>query len=346
MKTATERLALTLADAFTISRESMTETANVLVRIEDDEGTTGVGGAAPSRYYGETAATVEAVLPDLLGIVEDQADPHALQRLERALAEAVGDNPAAKAAVSIALYDLVAKRVDLPLYRYWGLDPDRAPTTSFTIGLADPDRMREKAGDAVNSGFDVLKVKLGTAPERDRTRIAAIREAAPDATIRVDANEGWTPRQAVTMSDALADHGVEFLEQPVAATDRVGQQFVFEHSAVPIAADESCVTASDVPTVAHRADVAVVKLMKCGGLGPAIELIDAAHAHDLEVMLGCMIESNASIAAAAHLSPLVEYADLDGSLLLAADPYAGVPMPEGRIDLDAVDRPGTGAVRT
>jgi len=337
-----ERLELPLETPFTIARGTQTVSENVVVRIEDGEGRVGVGGAAPARHYGETADTVAAVLPDLLAVVEDVGDPHQRQRIERRLRETVRDNPAARCAVSVALHDLVAKRADLPLYRYWGLDPDRTVRTSFTIGLDDLDRMREKAADAVDAGHEVLKVKVGT--DRDEAVVDAVRSAAPDARIRVDANEAWTPREAVRMSETLADYGVEFVEQPVPAEHPEGLRFVYERSALPIAADESCVTVDDVARVADRTDIVTIKLMKCGGLAEARRMIHAARAQGLAVMLGCMVESNASIAAAAHLAPLLDYADLDGSLLLARDPFAGVPMRNGAIDLASVDRPGTGAV--
>ncbi|MFB6108175.1 MAG: dipeptide epimerase [Haloplanus sp.] len=334
-----ERVTLPLEHPFTISRGTKTHAETVVVTVADEGDQTGVGGAAPAAHYGETVATVEAVLPDLLAAVEEVGDPHALDRIERRMAETVRDNPAARCAVSVACHDLAAKRLGVPLYRLWGLDPERAPPTSLTVGIDDAETMRAKAEAAVDAGFSVLKVKLGT--DRDRELLSAVREAAPEATVRVDANEGWTPREAVSNIEWLADEGVEFVEQPVPAENPAGLRFVYERSALPIAADESCVTLSDVPRVADRADVANIKLMKCGGLREARRMIHAARAEGLEVMLGCMIESNASIAAACHLAPLLDYADLDGSLLLADDDYDGPDLSGGRIRLP--DRPGTGA---
>ncbi|WP_436927722.1 dipeptide epimerase [Halosimplex amylolyticum] len=336
-----ERLSLPLADPFTIARGTTETAENVLVRISD--GTyEGIGAAAPSSYYGETPETVEAVLPDLLGVVEAVGDLHARQRIERETREVLGRNPAARAAVDIALADLAAKRLDVPLYRQWGLDPAEAPISSFSIGSADPDEMRAKAGRAVAEGYSVLKVKLGTG--RDAERLAAVREGAPEARIRVDANGAWTPAEAVAKTDALAAHGVEFLEQPVPADDVDGLRHVREHGAVPVAADESVETAADVARVADAVDVVVAKVQKCGSLRATREVAAVAHAHGCEAMLGCMVESDAAIAASCHLAPLFDYVDLDGSLLLAADPFDGVPMPGGDIDLAATDRPGTGAI--
>ena len=330
-----ERVSLPLAEEFTIARDTQTAAENTIVRITDDSGATGVGAAAPSAHYGETPATVEAVLPDLLAVVERAGDPHARQRIERERDEVVRDNPAAHAAVDIALADLAATRLGVPLFRQWGLDPDATPKTSFTIGLDTTDRMREKAADAVTAGHGVLKVKLGT--DRDREILGAIRAAAPDVRLRVDANEAWTPTEAVRKIEALDECDVEFVEQPVAADDPAGLRHVAARSKLPLAADESCVRLTDIPRVAEWADIANVKVMKCGGLGPARQMLHAARAHGLETMLGCMIESNAAIAAACHLAPLVDYADLDGALLLESDPYAGVPVDDDGIHLEMLD---------
>jgi L-alanine-DL-glutamate epimerase-like enolase superfamily enzyme len=344
LTTEFERVSYPLADDFTIARGTQTDAKNVVVRITDDGGMTGVGAAAPSRHYGESVETVEAVLPDLLREVEAIGDAHAIDRIERRMHETYNANPAARAAVSIALHDLAAKRLGLPLYRQWGADPDECPPTSFTIGLDTTARIREKTAAAVEDGYSVLKVKLGT--DRDEEIVEAVRESAPDATIRVDANEAWTPREAVRKSEMLAAYGVEFVEQPVPAEDPEGLKFVYDRSALPVAADESCVTLEDVPAVADRTDIVNLKLMKCGGLTEARRMIHAARAHGLEVMLGCMIESNAAIAAACHLAPYLDYADLDGALLLAEDDYEGVPIEDGTIRLADLEQSGTGARRT
>ncbi|UIO99383.1 dipeptide epimerase [Halobaculum sp. CBA1158] len=344
LTTSFERVSLPLEHDFTISRGTTVAAENVIVRIADEGGMVGVGAAAPSAHYGETADTVAAVLPDLLAAVETVGDPHAIAAIEARMESVVSDNPAARCAVSIALHDLAAKRLGVPLYRLWGLNPADAPTSSFTIGIDDTATMREKTREAVDAGYSTLKLKLGT--DRDREVVEAVCEEASDATLRVDANEAWTPRETARKSEWLADLGVEFIEQPLPASDPAGLKDAHERSVLPIAADESCVTLSDIPRIADRCDIANLKLMKCGGLLEAKRMIHAARAHGLEVMLGCMVESNAAIAAGCHLGPLLDYADLDGSLLLAedADPFEGVAMPEGRIELGAVERNGTGAV--
>jgi L-alanine-DL-glutamate epimerase-like enolase superfamily enzyme len=338
LSTAFERVSLPLSDRFAIARGASETVTNLVVRISDGA-QTGVGAAAPAEYYGETPESAGTALPDLLAAVESVGDPHAQQAIERGLRERAPDEAAARAAVSAAVHDLAARTAEEPLYRRWGHDPGAAPPTSFTIGIDTPARMAEKAAEARAAGYPVLKVKAGT--DDDRARIEAVREAAPEARLRVDANGAWEPAAAVANTRWLADCGVEFLEQPVAAGDPAGLRRVTEEGALPVAADESCVTAADVPRIADAVDIVVVKLMKCGGLRPARRQIAAARAQGLEVMVGCMVGSNAAIAAACHLAPLATYADLDGALLLAEDPYAGVPVTEGRIDLGAVEA-GTG----
>ena len=333
-----ERLTLPIDGAFTISRGSKTEVETVVVHVSDEGGQTGVGAAAPDAHYGETADTVCAVLPDLLDAVEDVNDPLALGEIERRVRAVVRDNPAARAAVSIAVHDLATRRLGVPLYRHFGLDADRAPPTSYTVPIDDPEAMGERAAGVVADGYGIVKVKLGT--DRDRERMASIRDAAPDATIRVDANEAWTPSEAIEKSEWLADLGVEFVEQPVPAENPDGLRRVYERSALPVAADESCVTLPDVPAVADSVDIVNLKLMKCGGVREAVRMVHAARAQGLEVMLGCMVESTASIAAACHLAPLVDYVDLDGALLLAEDAYEGPSYAGGTLAVP--DRPGTG----
>jgi L-alanine-DL-glutamate epimerase-like enolase superfamily enzyme len=335
-----ETIELALDVPFRIARGTTETTENVVVTIEAG-GETGYGAAAPSPRYGETTATVEALLPDLLAVVERVGDPHARREIADRMGDVVRGNPAAKAAVDVALWDLAGKLLGAPTYRLLGLAPDsEQPPTSITVGIDETAAMRDRAEDAIEAGYSTLKVKLGT--DRDLEIVDAIRSVAPEASIRVDANEAWGPTEAVRLCRALDDYGVEFVEQPVPADEPAGLEYVHERSPLPIAADESCRTAADVPALADRCDIVNLKLMKAGGITPAVELIHAARAHGLDVMCGCMIETNAAIAGAVQLLPLLDHADLDGSLLLAADPYEGVPAEAGRFDLGAVDS-GTGA---
>jgi len=238
---------LPVEDPFTIARGTTGTTDAFVVRLEH-EGVVGVGGGTPSAYYGESPDSVADVLPDLLAIVEDVDDPHAGQRIADRLSRRAPDAPAARAAVSTALADLAARDLGVPLYRQWGLDPDVAPPTSYTVGIADPEEMADRTRSAIEAGFDHLKVKLGT--DDDRARFDAVREAAPNAAIRVDANEGWDADEAVAKADWLAAADVEFLEQPVPASDLDGLRRITAETSLPVCADEACVTASDVPRVA------------------------------------------------------------------------------------------------
>jgi L-Ala-D/L-Glu epimerase len=332
-----ETLELHLRDPFRISRGVQTVARPVLAHIADGEHE-GVGEAAPSSFYGETGDTVRACLAlfgDLLG-----DDPFAFQRIIDAMDSRIHLNPAAKAAVECALHDLAGKRLGIPVYQLFGLDPERTPQTSFTIGIAEPEEMARKAAAA--NDYPILKVKVGTAD--DVARLRAIREVRPDASIRVDANAAWaTPRVAATAIEQLARFDLQFVEQPLAPGDPDDLRWLRQHSPLPIFADESCVTAAEVHRLAGAVDGIVVKLAKCGGLRAALLQIQAAHLHGMQVMIGCMIESSVGITAAAHLTPLVEFADLDGNLLVRDDPFRGVTVDRGTLVLPSA--PGLGVER-
>ncbi|HLJ82069.1 MAG TPA: dipeptide epimerase [Ktedonobacterales bacterium] len=330
-------LDLTLATPFRISRSVQHIAANVLVEIEH-EGLTGIGEAAPSWYYGERREMVLAALPHLSERLGD--DPLLIEDIIGELDNALyHGNADAKAALDMALYDLAGKTLGVPVYRLLGLNPAHTPVTSFTIGIDTPKAMAEKARAATEAGYPILKIKVGT--PHDVETVRAIRDAT-DATLRVDANAAWTAKEAIQTINALAPYNIEFVEQPVAAGDLEGMKLVRENVPLHIIADESCITLEDIPLMVGRADGINIKLMKCGGLRNALKMIATARAHHLKVMLGCMIESSLSITAAAHISPLVDYADLDGPLLIAADPFDGVRYDSGKLVLP--DRPGLGVV--
>ncbi|MBI3961395.1 MAG: dipeptide epimerase [Deinococcus sp.] len=320
---------------FTISRGTSTVYRRVIVQLTH-EGVSALGEAAPSPYYGETADTVVAALElfrPLLG-----ADPFNRQAIMGRLGQALGGNNAAKAAINLALWDLAGKLLGEPLYRLLGLDAAATPRTSLTIALDQPAAMAERAQAAYALGFSLIKVKLGTGHDRDI--VTAIREAVPQATLRVDANAAWTPSQALHYLGWLAELGVELVEQPLPAADIEGLRRVTSASPLPIVADESAPNLASLRQLKGAVSGVNIKLMKCGGIDAALEMIHAARALGMLVMLGCMVETSVAIAAGAHLSPLVDYADLDGSLLLADDPFQGPTFPKGRITL--VDDPGLG----
>ncbi|HEU4563017.1 MAG TPA: dipeptide epimerase [Gemmatimonadaceae bacterium] len=338
MRLSHEILTLRTKHPFTIARGSTSEYRVVWVRITDDDGAEGWGEADPSKFYGETAASVVAALSLFAPIVE-RADPWMMESVEAELARAIRWNGAAKTAVSAALHDLAAKRLGVPLHRMWGLDPARAPRSSFTIGIGDVTELRRKVAEA--EPYPILKVKLGT--DRDEEIIRTVRDAAPDKLLRVDANAAWTAKRALEMIELLAELEVEFVEQPLPPHDLEGLRFVRDRSPLPIIADESCVVATDIPRLVGAVDGINIKLAKCGGLREAQRMIATARAHGLLVMMGCMIESSLGIAAAAQLAPLLDFADLDGAALLADDPFRGPSIDGGVIAIPSA--PGLGVTR-
>lgn len=326
-------LDLTLTTPFRISRSVQTLAHNVQTRIDVD-GVEGIGEAAPSGFYGERRESVFMALSDFGEHIE--ADPSLIEDIVASMDRRLRGNAAAKASVDMALYDLMGKRLGAPVYQLLGLNPERTPVTSFTIGIDEPAEMARKAAEAAKI-YPVLKIKVGT--DHDLDIVRAIREAT-DATLRVDANAAWTPKQAIRVIRELEPYNIEFVEQPLPPTDIEGLRFVREHVALPIIADESCVTETDIPGLVGAVDGINIKLMKCGGIHHALRMIHTARAHHLKVMLGCMVESSLSITAAAHISPLVDYADLDGNLLVSDDPFEGVRVEQGKLILP--ERAGLG----
>jgi L-Ala-D/L-Glu epimerase len=338
MKLAREIITVHTTHPFVIARGGSSEFRVVWVRVIDDDGAEGWGEAAPSRFYGETAETVMAAL-DRLAPILDTWDPWSLEAIEPEMNKALRNNGSAKTAISAALHDLAAKRLGVPLYRMWGLDPSKSPLSSYTIGIADADTLRRRVEEAAD--YPVLKVKLGS--DRDAEIIRTVRSAAPNKILRVDANAAWTAKHALRMVELLMDYDVEFVEQPLPPQDLEGLRFVRERSPLPILADESCIVASDVTRLVGVVDGINLKLSKCGGLREAHRIIATARAHGLLVMAGCMVETSLGISAAAHLAPLLDYADLDGAALLADDPFAGATIAHGQINLPA--EPGLGVKR-
>lgn len=322
---------------FVIARGGRSAYEVVWVRLTDGDGIEGWGEASPSSYYGETAQTVLTVLDTLSEHLPD--DPFDLEGAERRFERVVPKNGAARAALSAALHDLVGKRFGQPLWRLWGLDPTRAPQSSFTIGIDTPERVRQKVAEAAE--YPILKIKLGT--DHDEDILRTIRDAT-DKPIRVDANAGWTREQALAMLPVLKSYGVELLEQPLVPDDLEGLAAVRRASpGIPVVVDESCIVATDIPKVAGAVDGINIKLAKCGGLREALRMIATARAHGLLVMVGCMIETSIGITAAAHFTPLVDVADLDGAALTADDPFTGASIARGRITLPT--GPGLGVAR-
>jgi L-alanine-DL-glutamate epimerase-like enolase superfamily enzyme len=327
----TQITALQLQHPFKIARRA-TDASRQVISVEIDGG---LGETAPARFYGETVQTVSVALETIAPALPKDLD--AIHDVMEVVEATLGGNYAAKSAIDMALHDRLGKRLGVPLYQLWGLNPHKTPCTSFTIGLDEPEVMAEKTRHA--EAYPILKVKLGT--PQDIEIMQKLREVT-DKPIYVDANTAWTPKEAVRKIRELARYGVELVEQPTKPNDLAGLKFVREHSELPIIADESVKRASDIPVLAECVDGINIKLVKCGGLLEAYRMISVARVHGLRVMLGCMIESSLGITAAAHLTPLVDYADLDGHLLIANDPYTGVSLDKGKLILP--NRPGIGVM--
>jgi L-alanine-DL-glutamate epimerase-like enolase superfamily enzyme len=324
---------------FIIARGGQSEYRVVWVRLVDSDGAEGWGEAAPSKFYGETADTVLVALQRFAPVLE-QADAWSIDAIERELEKTLRWNASARCAISAALHDLAARRLGLPVWKLWGLDAKAAPRSSFTIGLA-PDAATLRARVQEAAPYPILKIKLGSSWDREVLRI--VRQEAPQALLRVDANCAWTPKQALDMLDVLNEVGVDMLEQPLPPHDLAGLRFVRERANIPVVADESCLVASDIPKLEGVVDGVNIKLAKCGSLREALRMIAVARAHGMRVMCGCMIETTLGIAAAAHFSPLLDDADLDGAALLADDPFSGPGIPGGQVTLG--DAPGLGVSR-
>ncbi len=325
MQLSCEIVTVNTVHPFVIARGGQSAYQVVWVRLKDADDAEGWGEAAPSRFYGETAASVMAALERFRPVVES-AHSWSVEAIENSLAMELRGNAAARCAVSSALHDLMGKRLGVPLFRLWGLDGMAPPKSSFTIAIApDDETLRLRVREA--SSYPILKVKLGT--KRDRDIIRIVREEAPNAALRVDANAAWSAKQAMGMLQHLVDNGVEMLEQPVAANDIRGLRFVRERSPIPVVADESCVVATDIAGLEGAVDGVNIKLAKCGSISEAFRLIATARAHNMRVMCGCMIETTLGIAPAVHFAGLLDDVDLDGPSLLSDDPFVGVSMNKG-----------------
>jgi L-alanine-DL-glutamate epimerase-like enolase superfamily enzyme len=334
MKITSSPLTLNLKTTFRVAHGASDQRFNALARIEHN-GLTGYGEAAAVPYYGDTQDSLMAYIDAVPPLGEN---PYALEDLLNALPPGAH---AAQAAVDIALHDLWGKLLGQPLYRLFGLTPAPLPQTSFTISIDTPEAMARSARE---SGYPIIKVKLG--PDDPEGAIAAIRSAT-NARLRVDANAGWTPQQALDLIPRLEKYDLEFVEQPLPAGDVESYRWLHNELKqksvkLGIFADESVKTSVDVANYAGAIDGVVVKLMKTGGLREALRTIHTARAHGMQIMLSCMVESSVGVTAAAHLAPLCDYLDLDGPLLVANDPFSGVKYDGATLILP--DGPGLGVL--
>jgi L-alanine-DL-glutamate epimerase-like enolase superfamily enzyme len=322
-----EILELALRDPFRIARTDHDSNAGtvttVLVELRDDrfEGLVGIGEGYPDRFYGETPATMAAIFPHLLAAVGDVTpDAAGLAAADLAMDRAIRGHGSARCSIDIALHDLVGKVLGLPVHALLGLSPD-IPPTDFTIGIDEPAVVAMRAERA--AAFPALKIKVGG--PSDIETLEAVR-GVYGGPIRVDANTGWVPEEAVALIPELVRLGVEIIEQPFPARRLDQLRWLQERSALPIVADESCVLPEDLDGLVGVVAGVNVKLAKCGGIGPAKRMLERARQLGFRTFLGCMEETSVGIAGSAAVASLAEWVDLDGCLLLAEDPFEGLVL--------------------
>ena len=328
---------LQLQHTFTVSSYSRNTTPDVQVEIAY-QGFTGYGEASMPPYLGQSVDSVTAFLEKVDLAKFD--DPFCLDDILEYLDSLSPGDSAAKAAVDIALHDLIGKMLGAPWYRIWGYNPANAPSTTFTIGIDTPEVVREKTLECAGK-FNILKVKVGTANDKELIETSL---TVTDLPIAVDANQGWTERfRALDMIYWLRDHGVVLVEQPLPVNRIEDQAWLRERSPLPLIGDESIQGLADVRRAVGLFDGINIKLMKCGGLRNAHKMVELARGLDLKVMLGCMTETSCAVSAAAQLSPAVDFADLDGNLLISNDLFTGVTVVDGKLTLPTT--PGIGITK-
>jgi L-Ala-D/L-Glu epimerase len=322
-------LDLPLKHPFKIARGEERTAHTLLFRLADGEHE-GLGESTPIERYGESTVTVREWFKQhpLSG-----NDPF---RLEDLIESAIP--PAAREGLDVALYDLVGKKLGIPLYALLGLDPGKTPYTSFTIGISDPETTLRKLAEI--GDHPVLKVKLGLGTAREQIETLEAIRGRYTGAIRIDANEGWDVEESIAILRELERFDIEFCEQPIPAGNPAGLRAIRERSRIAIVTDEDSLTARSLPALIGCVDGINVKLAKTGGIRGALEMIHTARALGMKIMLGCMVESAIAATAAAHLSPLVDWADLDGPFLTADDPFIGVQYERGKLVLP--NAPGLG----
>lgn len=326
---------LKLRHSFNLAKYSRTTTPGVQVRLEYD-GLIGYGEASMPPYLGESVESVTKFLSQL--DLSQFSDPFRIEDIHDYMDQVAPDNRAAKASVDIALHDLLGKIMGQPWYKIWGLNPDKAPDTSFTIGIDKADVVRKKVDEA--SPYNVLKVKMGL--DNDKELVEIIREKT-DRPICVDANQGWNDKEkALEMIHWLAERNCLFVEQPMPKEMIEETAWLRERSPLPIIADEFLQRLPDVKRAAEAYDGINIKLMKSTGMHEAYKMAVLAKSMGMKVMLGCMTETSCAVSAASQLAPMVDWADLDGNLLIANDIFDGMKIVNGKVTIP--DRPGIGVI--
>ncbi|MBI5171148.1 MAG: dipeptide epimerase [Candidatus Eisenbacteria bacterium] len=335
MQLRLETLEVNARHPFRIAHGTKQTYRNTLVRIEHD-GIEGLGEASPSHYYGETPEMVVEALKTWAPHLGD--DPFAFDAIDARLDAVLQGHGAARAAIEMALHDWVGKKLGLPVWKLFGLDPKAVPLSCMTLGMAEPEEMERKLDEILD--FPMIKVKLGGPGDVDNLKRIRARYRGK---LQVDANTAWTASDAVRVLHEIEPLGIQLVEQPVPRGDLDGLKYVHERSPIPVFADESAHHLSDIGLLAGRVSGVNLKIAKTGGLREMRRMIHAARAHGLQVMIGSMIETSLALSAAAQLAPLVDFLDLDGHWLLEDDPFDGAPRERGVLELG--DRPGLGVVR-
>lgn len=333
LSVSVEPLDLPLVHPFKIARGEETVTRSVVVRVRYGE-LEGIGEATPIERYGESP---ESVMHYFNTNALASNDPYELETLLHD-----GVPAAARAGLDLALHDLIGKDLGRPLYALLGLDPSRTPVTSFTIGIADPETTLRKVAEV--GDHPILKVKLGIGSADEQIGTIALIRKHYRGLVRIDANEGWNVETAIEILRELERFDIEFCEQPIPAGDPHGLRAIRERVSIPIVTDEDSLVAADLPALYGCVDGINVKLAKTGGIRGALAMIHTARALGMKVMLGCMVESAIAATAAAHISPLVDWADIDGPFLTAKDPFYGVAYRDGKLVLPGA--PGLGVRET
>lgn len=325
---------LPLKHTFTIAHQSRDVQDTLIVKLSS-ESNYGLGESTTNPFYGITLENMQACLEatkEKLSTIEAM-HPEELWKITQPF---FGGNPFAQCALDMASWDLYAKQQSKKLYELLGLDPTKIPVTNFTIGIAPVSKMVEKMKE---QQWPLYKIKLGT--EHDMEIIRELRKHT-DAVFRIDANCAWNAEQAVAYSQELADMNVEFMEQPLPKDDLEGMKKVYQESALPVIADESCITEGDVAKCYGLFHGINVKLVKAGGITPGLRMLKEAKALKMKTMVGCMTESSVGISAIAHIAPLLDYVDMDGAMLLSGDIATGVEIFDDHVTFP--DRNGTGAL--
>jgi len=326
---------LQLKHVFTVAANSRTTTPDVLTSIEYD-GVVGFGEASMPPYLGESLQSVTEFLSKVN--LEQFRDPFLIEDILDYVDGIMPGNYAAKAAVDIALHDLTGKLIGQPWFRLWGLNPEKTPATSFTIGIDTAEVVKQKTLEA--NAFRILKVKLGR--DNDKEMIETVRSVT-DVPLYVDVNQGWKDKnQALEMVQWLSERNIQFVEQPMPKEQKDDIAWLTANSPLPIIADEALQTVDDLLPMKGVYSGINVKLMKCGGMNAAYKMITMARQMGMKVLIGCMTETSCAVSAAAQLSPLVDWADLDGNLLIGNDVYEGMTIVDGKVTLP--DRPGIGII--